>query len=79
VVVDLDEVARRVTQVELDDAARQLDQAVAKRLVVDGRPALGRAIDGFDVVDGYADATGVSTLRGHAALERLLPGEDVLG
>jgi hypothetical protein len=28
VVVDLDEVARRVTQVELDDAARQLDQVV---------------------------------------------------
>jgi hypothetical protein len=73
VVVDLDEVARRVTQVELDDAARQLDQVVAKRLVVEGSPALGGAINGFDVVDGHADATGVSTLRGHAALERLLP------
>jgi hypothetical protein len=53
--VDLDEVAGGVAEVELDDVAGQLDQAVAERPVVEGAAALGGAVDRLDVVDRDAE------------------------
>ena len=41
VVIELDEVAGRIADVELDDVARQLDQVVAEGVVVEGAPPLG--------------------------------------
>ena len=55
VVVDLDEVARGIAQVELDDVAGQLDEPVAEGPVVERAAALGGAVDRLDVVDRDAE------------------------
>ena len=49
--VDLDQVPGRVAHVELDEVARQLDEAVAERRVVERVMAFGGTVGGLDVVD----------------------------
>ena len=51
-VVDFDEVARRVANVELDDVAGQLDEVVPKGGLVEGVSPLGGAVDRLNVIDG---------------------------
>ena len=49
--VDLDQVASRVSDVELDLAARQLVQVPAHRVPIVRPPGAGLAIGGLEVVD----------------------------
>ena len=72
VLVDLDEVAGRVAHVELDDVARELDEAVPERDVVERAAPLGRAVDRLEVVDG--DPEVVVAGRREVALEQVQLG-----
>ena len=67
--VDLDEVARRIAEVELHDVAGQLDEMVAECPAVERVAALGGAVDRFHVVDG--DAEVVVAGRLDVALEQV--------
>ena len=67
--VDLDEVAGGVPNVELDDVAGQLDQVVAERVAVERAAPLGRPVDRLEIVDG--DPQVMVTGRLDVALEQV--------
>ena len=67
--VDLDQVAGRVAHVELDDVARELDEPVPERPVVERPVALRRPVDLLEIVD--RDPQLVVTFRRQFALEQL--------
>src|SRR6478735_3421160 len=50
--VDLHEVAGRIADVELDNIARQFDEPVVERHVIEGVVALRSAVDRLEIVDG---------------------------
>ena len=50
--VELDEVAGRIADVELDDVARQLDEPVVEGLVVEGAATFRGPVDGLEIIDG---------------------------
>src|SRR5690348_2482744 len=55
VLIELDQVARRIADVELHDVARKQHEMVAKRRAVECSKPLRYAIDGLEVVDRYAE------------------------
>jgi hypothetical protein len=72
VVVELDQVAGRVANVELHYVTGQQHERAAKRAVIAGIATLCGAEDGHEVLDG--DPKVVVTRRGQVALEQVQLG-----